>query len=377
MQSFLQKIETCKVVKIFLVAFLFLPIINNADDLLNGPQKIVKDVIHNRLLVSNGNNSRLVVIDSTGHQDYFLPTVENFVDGLEVVGDTVYGVGNDRYIRGYNLTTKEKVVEFRIPGESGYHLSSITSDSSGHLFISSPPLHTIYKYRISDGAYWVFAKDNGLNQPNGILLESEKNRIVVIGDAPVGQAKIFAVSLIDSTVSVLASTNFKRPDGIIRDRQGSHYVGGYYLTSIYKFDADFSQAPVAYHSASSYVYPTFDPVDNSLLVASYNFNTWTRIPIITDVEESNDILKSFLMFQNYPNPFNSTTTIKYKLAALSNVKIIISNVLGQTVSISDEGLKNAGTYEYKFNADHLSSGIYFNKIIAGNYTETKKMILLK
>ncbi len=375
MKKYIQKIKSNSFYKILFI-MLFVPFFCNAQ-LLNGPQKIVKDKIHNRLLVSNGNDSRLVVIDSTGHQDYFLPTIEYFEDGIEVVGDTVYGVGGNRMIRGYNLTTKAKVVEFRIPGDGNDHLSSITSDSAGHLFISSPPLHLIYKYRISDGTYWVFANDTTLIQPNGILLEREKNRIVIIGDAPVPKAKIYAVSLIDSTVSILATTNFKKPDGIIRDGNGNHYVGGYYLTSVFKYDADFSQAPVIFHSANSIVYPTYDEVDNSLLVASYNLNTWERIPIFTDVDESKENLKSYLMFQNYPNPFNSTTTIKYELAAQSDVKIIISNVLGQTVAILDEGLKNAGTYEYKFNANNLSSGIYLNKIIAGNYSETKKMILLK
>ena len=70
----------------------------------------------------------------------------------------------------------------KIAGADNDYLSSITYDSLGHLFISCPNLNEIYRIRISDLEYWVFAKDDGLNRPNGILLEKDNNRIVVIDD---------------------------------------------------------------------------------------------------------------------------------------------------------------------------------------------------
>jgi sugar lactone lactonase YvrE len=85
----------------------------------------------------------------------------------------------------------------------------------------------------------------------------------------------------------------------------------------------------------------------------------------------------YLLSQNYPNPFNPTTTIKYALPQRSDLVITVYNVLGKEVMtlINDE--QEAGVYEVEFNASTLASGIYFYQLRAGNYVETKKMILLK
>ena len=72
-----------------------MPESGNTQNLLNGPQKIAVDAKRNRLLVSNANSGDLVQIDSTGKQDYFVRGAD-FVDGLEIIGDTVYGIGNHR-----------------------------------------------------------------------------------------------------------------------------------------------------------------------------------------------------------------------------------------------------------------------------------------
>ncbi|MFA6402157.1 MAG: hypothetical protein WCX31_11120 [Salinivirgaceae bacterium] len=193
---------------------------STAQILLNGPQKIVIDVPRNRLLVSNFNDGNLVVIDSAGNQSLFVPNAD-FIDGLEIVGDTIFGVGSNRFIHAYNLETRKLVWNIKIPGTS--YLSSITSDSAGCLFISCPKLNKIYKLRISDQSYWEFASNNGLKNPNGILLEKEKNRIVTIGDSP-SPSLIQTISLSDSSVSTLATTKFSSTDGITRDKFGYHYL---------------------------------------------------------------------------------------------------------------------------------------------------------
>lgn len=248
-------------------------------NLLNGPQKIVIDIKRNRLLVSNFDSGDLIQIDSLGNQTYFIQGA-GFVDGLEIVGDTVYGVGSNRKIRAYNLVSKELVMDFTIPGSSANYLSSIAYDSAGHLFISCPLLNEIYQMKISDHSYCLFARDNGLNKPNGILLEKEKNRILVIDDSP--NSTIHSINLHDSTVSALYPTTFYCPDGITRDKFGNHYIGGYYLQGIYKTDAEFRQAPELFYSGSHFVYPTYDERDHSLLITNYEANTWERIPLNKD-----------------------------------------------------------------------------------------------
>jgi DNA-binding beta-propeller fold protein YncE len=251
-----------------------LPENGNAQNLLNGPQKIAIDAKRNRLLVSNANSGDLVQIDSTGKQDYFVRDAD-FVDGLEIIGDTVYGIGNNRKIRAYDLISRKLVLDITFPGPPTSYLSSIASDSTGHLFISSPLTNEIYRMEISNHKYWTFAHDNGLIKPNGILLEKEKNRILVIDDSP--NSTIHAINLVDSVVTTMYSGTLNSPDGIVRDRYGNHYIGGYYLPGIYKTDAEFSQPIGLFFSGSTIVYPTYDRRDHSLLITHYDANTWERV----------------------------------------------------------------------------------------------------
>jgi hypothetical protein len=81
--------------------------------------------------------------------------------------------------------------------------------------------------------------------------------------------------------------------------------------------------------------------------------------------------------QNYPNPFNPTTKIKYSIPQLSNVVIKVFDILGNEIETLVNDEKPAGIYEITWNAEKFPSGVYFYQIKAGNFIQTKKMILLK
>ena len=86
---------------------------------------------------------------------------------------------------------------------------------------------------------------------------------------------------------------------------------------------------------------------------------------------------SFVLYQNYPNPFNSSTTIRFNLPHSGFVSLKVFNLLGQEVaSLVNEELM-AGHKEVTFNASNYKSGLYFYKLNGNNYTETKKIMLLK
>ena len=98
----------------------------------------------------------------------------------------------------------------------------------------------------------------------------------------------------------------------------------------------------------------------------------------TDTDEEDAPMPGdFALFQNYPNPFNATTVIRYSLPQASNVKIAIYDLLGRKVETLVQGEQPAGYHQATWNADEASSGLYFYRIQAGEYAETRKMVLLK
>jgi pectin methylesterase-like acyl-CoA thioesterase len=102
--------------------------------------------------------------------------------------------------------------------------------------------------------------------------------------------------------------------------------------------------------------------------------------IITAVEKDESIGQipdNFSIDQNYPNPFNPTTNIRYGLPKQANVKLNVYNTIGQMVVTLVDQNQNAGYHEVNFNASHFASGVYYFKIEAANFMQTKKMILLK
>jgi len=87
--------------------------------------------------------------------------------------------------------------------------------------------------------------------------------------------------------------------------------------------------------------------------------------------------EKYSLHQNYPNPFNPSTVIKYAVGSKQFVSLKIYDVLGNELATLVNEEKPAGNYEVNFNASKLSSGVYFYRIQAGSFVETKKMILLK
>jgi photosystem II stability/assembly factor-like uncharacterized protein len=97
-----------------------------------------------------------------------------------------------------------------------------------------------------------------------------------------------------------------------------------------------------------------------------------------DVDENGKTSPSqYSLEQNYPNPFNPTTKINYSVPQLGLVTIKVYDLLGKEVATLIDEEKNAGNYQIDFNGYGLPSGIYFYKLTAGNFSETKKLVLMK
>ncbi len=92
---------------------------------------------------------------------------------------------------------------------------------------------------------------------------------------------------------------------------------------------------------------------------------------------NNNIPGEYRLEQNYPNPFNPLTKISYSLPKAGDVKLIIFDIIGREAATLINGFIVAGNHSVDFDASNLSSGVYMYKIQAGDFTETKKMILIK
>lgn len=130
--------------------------------------------------------------------------------------------------------------------------------------------------------------------------------------------------------------------------------------------------------AEAIVYDTLLTDSEILAVENYLADKYI-ISITTGIEDHQEeiIPEQFTLSQNYPNPFNPSTTIKFQIPNASFVTLKVYDVLGNEVATLFNEEKPAGNYEVDFDAKGLSSGIYFYKLQAGSFVETKKMILLR
>lgn len=97
----------------------------------------------------------------------------------------------------------------------------------------------------------------------------------------------------------------------------------------------------------------------------------------TVVEENEFTNSDFTLYQNYPNPFNPLTNITYQIPTNGNVSLKVYDVLGKEVAVLVDEYKVAGRYSVNFNGSNLASGIYLYKLQTGNFTSTKKLVLMK
>ncbi len=190
------------------------------------------------------------------------------------------------------------------------------------------------------------------------------------------------------------------PVDLAADAQGNIYVVGKIHNPKSGFYANMDFLTVKYNgktgqriwqmvydgSSKSYDRPTAIAVDGNYDVyvsgttsyfKSVQFTTIKYSQTITGISQPLKTVKGFSLYQNYPNPFNPVTTINYQLPQANYVELTIYNVSGQKVATLVSGKQIAGKYQVRFNANNLPSGTYIYQLKAGNFIQTKKMILLK
>ncbi len=178
--------------------------------------------------------------------------------------------------------------------------------------------------------------------------------------------------------AIMYTTSYKKADGTVVSELGSGFGFGRYRTQWLKPStvggtlAPFQAlAPVMFSNAGTPLEVELEPYANGL----------TFIPV--SVDEPVNVPTGFVLSQNFPNPFNPTTTINYVIPQSVNVNLTVFDITGrEVVRLIDNQRHSAGRYDMMWNGlnasgEKAASGLYFYKIIAGDFQQTHKMMLLK
>ena len=191
-----------------------------------------------------------------------------------------------------------------------------------------------------------------------------------------------------STSSLIASNTFPLTIGGQNGNWWNRNLNGKIdevrISSIARYDNNFTPSThfdndiytiALYHFNEGTGDIVYDSSGNNLTGTIFGA-TWSS-GVLASVSEALTNPTEFKLSQNYPNPFNPNTRIKYSIPQLSNVVIEVFDILGNEIEILVNEEKSVGTYELTWNAASLPSGVYFYQIKAGDFVETKKMILMK
>jgi photosystem II stability/assembly factor-like uncharacterized protein len=128
---------------------------------------------------------------------------------------------------------------------------------------------------------------------------------------------------------------------------------------------------IAYDSVTGHIYVAQD----SGGVARTIVPAYAKIP--NGIHLDHSLPRAFILVQNYPNPFNPSTTIRYGVPHRSHVTLMVFNPLGQTIAELVNGDIDAGFHEVQFNATNLASGVYFYRLQTGDFSQTRKLCVIR
>ena len=228
----------------------------------------------------------------------------------------------------------------------------------------------------------VFDDDNGDNSGSAYIFRHSDSSWVQetkLLSSDSDTAAFFGVSVSISEKSVVVGAFLTDDKGdssgsaYIFSREGSNWVEGAKLLAFDGSASDWFGWSVSIAGDYAVVGAYLDDDNGENSGSAYVYSG-----IIVGIDDENRGLPTeFTLSQNYPNPFNPNTMIEYELPNQSNVKLIIYNLRGEEVALLFNGTMPAGNHQVTWNASNFASGIYFYRLRAGNFVQTKKMVLLR
>ncbi|MBI5402561.1 MAG: T9SS type A sorting domain-containing protein [Ignavibacteriae bacterium] len=333
--------------------------------------------------------------------------IQTFDKGYMITGMTDnYGAGSgDIYL--VKLDSNFNVSWSRTLGIGSYEIaySVIQTSDSGYAAIGHTGDYSFLIVRLTANGSLKWSKYyGGTGSDNAYTIVQTKdggfaaagNTTSYSSGGDVGVIKVDSSGNLQWT-KIIGGTGQESGGNINKTIDGGYAVGGgtksFGLGSfdffLVKLDSNFSTCGNVYNiqfSSGSYgsmTSPTSNITSTTLSIFNYPYSITTGGTVYTvcsSVGIKNldaEIPKEFKLFQNYPNPFNPTTNIKYQIVNNGFVSIKIYDIKGNEVESLVNENETAGTYIVSLNASNYPSGVYFYKIQAGDFSETKKMILLK
>ncbi len=202
------------------------------------------------------------------------------------------------------------------------------------------------------------------------------------------------ISGINFTIQSIEDSGAATVSGYVKDNTGNPVTGAmvyatdenqsvysYGITDRYGVYSITGLVPGRYIISADKADYTSDEINNISLDYVSDYSSAASFTInpesVTSANQDINTVSNYRLEQNYPNPFNPTTTISYQIPTAGHVVLKVFNVLGKEVATLIDQNKPAGNYQITFDASKLSSGVYFYQITAGNFTATRKLLLLK
>ena len=321
-------------------------------------------------------------------------------------GGTTPGGAGSTDVYEYNPATGAWTLKAPLPAAVNGHGAAAWGDSVVFVIMGpwSAPTTNCYFYRIGSNTTGTTTAFTGV-ATRGHACSIWQNKIYVAGGFGSTYTKQFYIGTIGSdasTISWSAGPPFPSvPKAYLGGASAGdrfYVVGGNNSVGSTSSDSTFiwgisggiwtplgSLKPVAAHNIEAAVtyrligdtVKIFCPGGSSGTGTTLNFDVIACGFTVTGIVPASEIPKEYALKQNYPNPFNPTTNISFALPKAGNVKLVVYDLLGEQIAVLVNEYKHAGQYIVDFNAANLASGVYFYRIESGQFTDVKKMLLVK
>lgn len=353
---------------------------------------------------SSFDNGFSLAVDNSGNVYVTGFSIQTLTNGYDVITIKYNSSGVQQWASTYNGSASGSNDEGR----------KLTIDGSGNVYVtgwivgsSTARDVVVIKYNSSGDTSWVRTYNgtaNGNDEGRDIFVDGSGNVYITGFVNATGASNNYITIKYNPSGVQQWATSYNGPGNgddnahaLFVDNSGNVYVTGTSVGSSTSYD----YATLKYNSSGSQVWlarysgttginedRAFSIALNSagdIYITGRSFGSGTNLDVTTikysqsvGLTKITDLIPGdFNLNQNYPNPFNPITKISFDIPEATVVKVVIYDVSGREISVPVNQLLKAGSYEFTFDGADLSSGIYFYKLIAGEYIKTRKMVLMK